>query len=320
MGPEQPRRDAARWNTVELQSRFAVNPEIGPRCGASPPDPSFVAANARILIANGMLRRWTGCDECSEVSLWYSTSGATGVKSVRRCCRRRTRLASMFCCRSSWKCWKIASAGAAVEYRRRCPSNGSGLQATPRLFPGHYAHIRQVPVLFSVVQAVADDEFIRNLESDIVALNGQLAPRGFVEQGGDLEGLWLVGQEEFSKESQRQPGIENVLDQDDIFAFHGLVHVLGDAYLTGGVPAVLQFVRGARAIAIAGDADKVERGIEVQVAGQVAEENGCPLQYAHEDDGLPGEIARDFGSQFFDALGNLIAGDEGLQFRHGTHM
>src|SRR5579883_796384 len=147
----------------------------------------------------------------------------------------------MFCCRSSWKCWKIASAGAAVEYRRRCPSNGSGLQATPRLFPGHYAHIRHV-------------------ESDIVALNGQLAPRGFVEQGGDLEGLWLVGQEEFSKESQRQPGIENVLDQDDIFAFHGLVHVLGDAYLTGGVPAVLQFVRGARAIAIAGDADKVERG------------------------------------------------------------
>ncbi len=69
MGPEQPRRDAARWNTVELQSRFAVNPEIGPRCGASPPDPSFVAANARILIANGMLRRWTGCDECSEVIL-----------------------------------------------------------------------------------------------------------------------------------------------------------------------------------------------------------------------------------------------------------
>jgi hypothetical protein len=43
------------------------------------------------------------------------------------------------------------------------------------LLPRHHAHIRQIPILFRVVQPVPNHEFVRNLEPDVVALDRHLS-------------------------------------------------------------------------------------------------------------------------------------------------
>ena len=49
------------------------------------------------------------------------------------------------------------------------------------------ANIRKIAVLFRVIQAVADDEFVRNAEADVVCLDRLLSARRLVEQRGDAE-------------------------------------------------------------------------------------------------------------------------------------
>ena len=84
----------------------------------------------------------------------------------------------------------------------------------------HDADVRKISVFFGVVQAVANHEFIGNLEAHIIALDGHLAAARLVEQSGDSQLAWLVGQEEPFQERQGESGVEDVFHQDDVLAFH----------------------------------------------------------------------------------------------------
>src|ERR1700685_2196194 len=50
-----------------------------------------------------------------------------------------------------------------------------------KLLSGHNANVGQVAILLRVIQAVADDKFVGNLEANVVALERKLASRGLVE-------------------------------------------------------------------------------------------------------------------------------------------
>src|SRR5581483_3692306 len=51
---------------------------------------------------------------------------------------------------------------------------------------------------------------------------------------------------------------------------------------------------------------------------QVAQENRCPFEYSHKDDGFALEVARDLPAQFHNALGNLLTSEKDFEFRHGN--
>src|ERR1700689_5273157 len=51
----------------------------------------------------------------------------------------------------------------------------------PNLFSGNHANVGQIAILFGVIQPIADDKFIRNLEADVITFQRELAPRGLVE-------------------------------------------------------------------------------------------------------------------------------------------
>src|SRR5260221_13131262 len=59
------------------------------------------------------------------------------------------------------------------------------------LLSRHDANVGQVAVLLRVVQAVADHEFVGDLEPNIIAFDRKLAARRLVEQRRDLQGSWL---------------------------------------------------------------------------------------------------------------------------------
>src|SRR5215470_10420944 len=102
---------------------------------------------------------------------------------------------------------------------------------------------------------------------------------------------------------ERQAGVENVFYEDDVAAFDRLIEVFGEAH----------FPARARAVTVAGDADKIETGIEIHAPGQVAEKNAGPFQHADEDDRLAGKIPRDLCAELGDALGDLLATEQNRQ-------
>jgi hypothetical protein len=92
-----------------------------------------------------------------------------------------------------------------------------------------------------------------------------------------------------------------------------MLHVFGKAHFAGRVPAAIG--RGGRSLLpVATDADEVEGGVEWHLARQIAEENCRALKHAHEDDGLPGEVAGNLRRHLGDAMRDLLAGDQYLQF------
>src|SRR5215831_1769014 len=50
-----------------------------------------------------------------------------------------------------------------------------------KLFAGNDADVGEIAVFLGIVEAVADHEFIGDLEADVVAFEGELAPGRFVE-------------------------------------------------------------------------------------------------------------------------------------------
>ena len=117
---------------------------------------------------------------------------------------------------------------------------------------------------------------------------------------------------------QRQSSVEDVFDEDHVAVGKGLVQIFGQTYFAervpGGVPG--RIFLGDGAVSVAGNSDEIERGVERDLAGEVAEENSRSFENADEDDRLAGEIASDLLSHLGDALGDGFAGEHYFKFGH----
>ena len=60
------------------------------------------------------------------------------------------------------------------------------------LFSWYHADVGEIAVTLGIVESVAYDKFVGNLESNVVAFDRELAPRWLIEQSRDLQRLWLV--------------------------------------------------------------------------------------------------------------------------------
>ena len=109
---------------------------------------------------------------------------------------------------------------------------------------------------------------------------------------------------------QSQSRIQNVLDQDDVLAFHGVVNVLHQFHF----PAVLP------PCAIAGNSNEVKADVQLDLARQVGKEDGCTFQYANENNGLSGKIVGNLLADLRNFGGDLVvwvSGREDIPWKPG---
>ena len=81
-----------------------------------------------------------------------------------------------------------------------------------------------------MVEPVADRERVRDLEADVARGQVDLAPLGLGEQRADLERGRVAGPEVAQQVLQRQAGVDDVLDDQDVAALDRGVEVLEDPH------------------------------------------------------------------------------------------
>src|SRR5580704_17623498 len=97
-----------------------------------------------------------------------------------------------------------------------------------------------------------------------------------------------------------------------------MIDVFCKPHLARRIPPVLQFVGRRWPVTIARDADEVETGVKIYLAGEVCEEDGRTFEHPDKQDGLTGKVVLDLCGQFLYFFRNLVARDEYLQVRHGA--
>jgi len=75
-----------------------------------------------------------------------------------------------------------------------------------------------VSVVSVVVEAVADDEFVGDLEADIVAFDIDGAGGLFVEHDAEAEGGGFLFEDDGFDEGEGLSRVEDVVEDDDVFA------------------------------------------------------------------------------------------------------
>jgi hypothetical protein len=172
-----------------------------------------------------------------------------------------------------------------------------------RVVRGHEADVGEVAVAFGVIHAVADDEEVGDGEADVIGLDFFEAAGGLVEESGDSQGLGVVLEEDLAQVRQCKTGVEDVFNDEDVFAFDGLVEILDEFDCSGR----------ALAFAVAGDGDEVECGVDLNVAREVGEKRGGAFEDSDHDELFTCEVVGDLRAHFGDALGDLLAGVEDLK-------
>ena len=88
-------------------------------------------------------------------------------------------------------------------------------------------------MLFGVVESVADDEPVLDRKADVVDRHVHEAPRGLAEKTRRPKTPRAPRSEDVLQVGQRQPCIDDVLDDHDIAPFDPTVEILEQLYLSG---------------------------------------------------------------------------------------
>ena len=72
--------------------------------------------------------------------------------------------------------------------------------------------------MLAVVEAVADDELVRDREADVVDRDVHEPPGGLVEERADPERARVLAAQVPEQVVERQPGVDDVLDEQDVAA------------------------------------------------------------------------------------------------------
>ncbi|HEY7398521.1 MAG TPA: hypothetical protein VH538_09480, partial [Gaiellaceae bacterium] len=165
----------------------------------------------------------------------------------------------------------------------------------------HEAQIGQVAVSFVEVEAVADEELVGDREADVA--DGQVVDEASVravEEGGDVQGGGIAERQRPDEVVHRQPGVDHLVDEDDVAAVDLVVEVLEepDAVVT------------AVALPVTRQLDEVERVQDRERARQVADEGDRRLQRADEQRLEPVVVACDLRPDLADPRGELTGAEE----------
>ena len=149
---------------------------------------------------------------------------------------------------------------------------------------------------FRVVEAVADDEAIRDLEADVAHRNLDLAARRLRQEGADLERRGAARGEVPHEVGERQARVDDVLDDEDVAALERRVEVLEDAHDAGGVGGG----------AVARDRHEVHLAGHPELAHQVGDEEDRAFEDADEEQLLACVVGGDLRRKLGDAATQVI--------------
>lgn len=158
------------------------------------------------------------------------------------------------------------------------------------------ADVGEVAVELVGVHAAADEVLRGRAESEPVGLRFfHFGRNGFVDQDAGSAGGGAVRQDHFPEFGERKPGVEDVVDQEDMAVLHVEFQAASHRKLSGR--SMVQVGAGGEGIHAHGQIDMAQ-----EVGGE--EEPAV-----HDDDGgefLPGVGAGDVGGEFLDAAADRL--------------
>ena len=173
-----------------------------------------------------------------------------------------------------------------------------GWISTSRSLPLRFedGDVGQVAVVLFVVEAEADDEAVGDFEAAEVDGEGNDAAGGAVEQGAEGDGVGAAAGEGLQQIAGREARVDDIFDQDDVFAFDGIVEILRDANNAGGAGVV----REAR------DGEEIHFHRDGDFAHESGEEEDGAFEDSDEFEVAVFVLFGDFGGDGANALVDLI--------------
>jgi hypothetical protein len=161
------------------------------------------------------------------------------------------------------------------------------------------AQVGQGAVALVEVEAVPDEELVRNDEADVAdrKILDEAPVRAVEERGGDERGR-LAQLERLDEVAERQAGVDDVLDDDHVTAFDLGVEVLEQPDPASAAELGLG--------AVAGELDEVEAVQDRQRAREIRREDEARLERANQQRFAPRVVARDLGAELDDARPDLL--------------
>jgi hypothetical protein len=165
--------------------------------------------------------------------------------------------------------------------------------------------VGQRPVALVEVEAVADEELVGNDEADVP--HGEVVdepPVGAVEERRRDERARFSQLERLAEVAQRQPGVDDVLDEDHVASLELHVEILEQP----------DAVRAAelRLGSVAGELDEVDAVEDRQRARKVGEEDEARLERADQQRLAVRVVACDLCSELDDPCPDLLGGEVDL--------
>src|SRR6266571_2921862 len=175
---------------------------------------------------------------------------------------------------------------------------------------GDGADVGQSPVALGVVQAVPDQEpVLRRLpegEGRPLGVDVDLALPRLVDQRADLEAAGLALPDVFQEEVQGDPGVDDVVEDQDVAPLVG--HGGGVEDLGAG---------GARLLLpLGGDPHEVDREVGGDLADEVGHEDEAAFHEADHRDLSARVRLADLGAELAEPPRDLLFGEENLGFIH----
>jgi hypothetical protein len=165
--------------------------------------------------------------------------------------------------------------------------------------------VREVAVALVQVEAVADEELVGNGEADVAhrEVLDEAAIRA-VEQGDGRHRARVAEQQRLAQVVHRQPGVDDVLDDQDVAAVDAGVEILEqpDSALRGAVGAPV----------IGRKLDEVEVVEDRRRAREIGEEDEAGLERRDEQRLEAVVVGRDLRAELRDAALDLLAAEVDL--------
>ena len=166
--------------------------------------------------------------------------------------------------------------------------------------------VREVAVQLGVIETIADHEFIGYIEAQVIDAEGDCGVTScrFVEQGTDAHAGRLALGELRMQIGQRQAAVDNVFDNQHVFARNIHIEVFEESdnpIRMGAAP-------------VARGSNEVNRERQVDVTSKVDHKDGATFEDANEDNvGAAAVIVGDEFAQFGDAGFELLFTQEDVR-------
>lgn len=167
------------------------------------------------------------------------------------------------------------------------------------------ADVREVSITSHIIESVSDDKFVGDLEAEVVNCDGLDVAGRFIEERADADRTGFSCLEIFDQVVHGQACVDDIFDDEDIFVDDGGREVAGQA----------NDPRALGACAVRRDRKKVDDQRQIDVTGEIGEEEVTSTQDADQDEIFVLVVLGDLRTEFLDAGMDLFLGEQDLEGR-----